>query len=165
METSLHRQLKQQYAGGDGQTEVVCDGYRIDAIDGDELIEIQQASLASIRDKIARLLKSHRVRVVKPIVLRKQLVKCRNRAGKEVARRMSPKQGTLVDLVHELVYVTRVFPHERVRLEVPLVTIEEALSARAANVVAVARTTSCSIASCSTSSTCITFRRRRTCAA
>lgn len=125
METSLHRQLKERYAGDDGQVEVRHGGYRIDAVDGDELIEIQQAPLISIRDKIGKLLKKHRVRVVKPIVVRKQLVKCRNRLGREVSRRMSPKRGTLIDLVHDLVYFTRVFPHERLRLEVPMVTVEE----------------------------------------
>jgi hypothetical protein len=125
METSLHRQLKEQYAGTDGQTEVTCDGYRIDAVDGDELIEVQQASLTAIRDKVGKLLKKHRVRVVKPIVVRKQLVKCRNKAGKEISRRMSPKRGVLLDLVHDLIYFTRVFPHRRLHLEVPLVEVEE----------------------------------------
>ena len=38
---------------------------------------------------------------------------------------MSPKRGSVIDLVHDLVYFTRVFPHERLRLEVPLVTVEE----------------------------------------
>ena len=40
METSLHRQLKALYAGDDGSQEVVCEGYRIDAVRGGELIEI-----------------------------------------------------------------------------------------------------------------------------
>jgi len=125
METSLHRQLKAIYAGDDGRQEVVCEGYRIDAIRGGELIEIQHGSLAAIRDKIRRLLKGHRVRIVKPIVANKLLVKLDKRGGTELDRRRSPKRGTLLNVFDELVYFTRVFPHEQLTLEVVLVDVEE----------------------------------------
>lgn len=125
METSLHRQLKARYAGDDGRQEVVCRGYRIDAVRGDELVEIQHGSLAAIRDKVRRLLRTHRVRVVKPIVANKLLVKLDRRGGAELSRRRSPKRGALLDVFDELVYFTRVFPHERLVLEVVLVDVEE----------------------------------------
>jgi hypothetical protein len=128
METSLHRQLKALYASENApQTEVKLGAYRIDAIRADEtLVEIQHGSLAAIRDKIAALLKQkHRVLVVKPIVATKTIVKLDERGGKPVSRRLSPKRGTILDLFHELIYFTRVFPHERLILEVPLVAVEE----------------------------------------
>jgi len=125
METSLHRQLKEHYAAGSEQTEVVLGDYRIDAIRGKELIEIQHGSLAAIRDKIAELLTSHRVTVVKPIVASKTLVKLDQRGGEVVSRRQSPKRGQLLDLFDEMVYFTRVFPHRRLTLEVALVEVEE----------------------------------------
>ena len=40
METSLHRELKARYASHEDQQEVALDGYRIDALDGGELVEI-----------------------------------------------------------------------------------------------------------------------------
>ncbi len=125
METSLHRQLKLHYAGEDGAVEVVLDGYRIDAVRGDELIEIQHGSLAAIRDKVRKLLKRRRVRLVKPIVVNKVLVKLAERGGAEISRRRSPKRGTVLDLFDELVYFTRVFPHEGLVLEALLVDVEE----------------------------------------
>ncbi len=125
METSLHRQLKAHYAGSEGAQEVVCERYRIDAVCGDELVEIQHGSLAAIRDKIRRLLRKHRVRVVKPIVASKLLVKLDARGGGEVSRRRSPKRGVVLDVFDELVYFTRVFPHQRLTLEVVLVDVEE----------------------------------------
>ncbi|MEX2114756.1 MAG: hypothetical protein WD845_16305 [Pirellulales bacterium] len=125
METSLHRELKRLYAGDDARTEVRLDGFRIDAVCGDELIEIQHGSLAAIRDKVRRLLAKHRVRIVKPIVARKTLVKRTAIDGREVSRRLSPKRGQLLDIFEELVYFTRVFPHRRLTLEVVLVEIEE----------------------------------------
>jgi len=125
METSLHRQLKEHYARDVSQIEVACEGYRIDAIRGSRLIEIQHGSLSAIRDKIAALLENHRVTVVKPIVALKHLVKLDKRGGKVVDRRRSPKRGQLLDVFDELVYFTRVFPHRQLVLEVALVEVEE----------------------------------------
>ena len=65
------------------------------------------------------------MRVVKPIVANKLLVKLDGRGGAELSRRRSPKRGTLLDVFDELVYFTRVFPHERLTLEVVLVDVEE----------------------------------------
>jgi hypothetical protein len=125
-ETSLHRDLKAIYApdGGSARREVRWGNYRIDVVTADELVEIQHGSLAAIRRKVARLLERHRVRVVKPIVVEKRLIK-RQRAGAAISVRRSPKRGTILELFHELVYFVRVFPHPRLTLEVPLVEIEE----------------------------------------
>jgi len=125
METSLHRELKSHYAGRGAQFEVPVGKYRIDVVSRGRLVEIQHGSLAAIRDKVGELLKDHRVLVVKPIVVRKLLVKRTAKGGTVIARRLSPKRGRLLDLFHDLVHFTRIFPHRRLTLEVPLVDIEE----------------------------------------
>ena len=125
METSLHRELKRLCAGDDAQVEVRLGRFRIDAVVGDELVEVQHGPLSAIRDKVRRLLQSHRVRVVKPIVARKLLVMRRKRGGKVVRRRVSPKQGTLLSLFDDLIHFTNVFPHPRLTIDVALVEVEE----------------------------------------
>jgi hypothetical protein len=125
METTLHRQLKQHYATSSALLEQRVGRYRIDVVRGDELVEIQLASLSAIRDKIAALVKDHRVLLVKPIIAAKHLVKRRRAGGRIVSRRRSPKRRTVLDLFEELVHFTRVFPHRRLTLEVLLVEIEE----------------------------------------
>lgn len=125
METSLHRDLKTLYAGQDAQFEVSLGDYRIDVMSGGRLVEIQHGSLAAIRDKVRILLKDYPVVVVKPIVVQKLLVKRADKDGPVTSRRMSPKRGTLLDLFDDLIHFTRVFPHRRLTLEVPLVDIEE----------------------------------------
>ena len=125
METSLHRDLKTLYAGRDAQFEVSLDGYRIDVTSGGRLVEIQHGSLAAIRDKVKTLLNDHSVVVVKPIIVQKRLIKRACKDGPVTGRRVSPKRGTVLDLFDELVHFTRVFPHKRLTLEVPLVDIEE----------------------------------------
>jgi len=125
METSLHRQLKEHYAAADGLVEQRVGRYRIDVVRDGQLIEIQLAPLSSIRDKIAALLKKHDVLVVKPVIVTKHLIKRRRAGGRILHRRRSPKKRTVLDLFEELVHFTRVYPHRRLTLEVPLLEIEE----------------------------------------
>ena len=125
METSLHRDLKRLYGGEDVQFEVPLGAHRIDVVSGGRLVEIQRGSLAAIRDKVRMLLEDHRVIVVKPIIVRKMLVKRVSKDGPVACRRLSPKRGTILDLFEELVHFGRVFPHPRLTLEVPLVDVEE----------------------------------------
>jgi len=125
METSLHRDLKSRYANHQACFEVPLGKYRIDVVSGGRLVEIQHGSLSAIRDKIQNLLDSHRVIVVKPIVVRKTLIKQAAKGGEVIGRRKSPKQGHVLDLFDELVHFTRVFPHRRLTLDVPMVEIEE----------------------------------------
>ena len=125
METSLHRQLKLHYADENAQLEVPLGSFRIDAIDGDWLVEIQHGSLAAIRDKVRSLVESHRVLVVKPLVMTKRLIKRAKKDGRVVDRRKSPKRATWLDLFDELLYFTRVFPHPNLTIEAVMVDIEE----------------------------------------
>jgi hypothetical protein len=127
METSLHRQLKALYAtGAEPRTEVRLGPYRIDALRKNTLVEIQHGSLTAIRDKIARLLSDgHHVLVVKPLIAAKTIVKQDAQGGETISRRLSPKRAGVLDLFHELVYFTRVFPHPKLVLETPLVEVDE----------------------------------------
>lgn len=125
METSLHQQLKAVYAESEMQTEVRVGRYRVDAINNDELIEIQHGSLSAIRSKVSKLLRDHRVRVVKPLIARKLLVKCAGKGKHVIGRRRSPKKGRLSDVFDELIYFRDIFPHPNLSLEVPLVEVEE----------------------------------------
>jgi hypothetical protein len=125
METSLHETLKGRYGDGEDRFEVSLGKYRIDVVSEGRLVEIQVASLAAIRDKIHTLLQDYDVLVVKPIVVQKTLIKRAKEGGPVVSRRRSPKGGTILDLFRELVHFTRVFPHKRLTLEVPMIDIEE----------------------------------------
>jgi hypothetical protein len=125
MESSLHRQLKEHYAGDAAELEVKLGDYRIDVVIGDQLIEIQHGSLAAIRQKVKRLLQDHRVTVIKPIIQRKRIIKQKSRNGPVMSQRWSPKRGEPLHLFDDLVYFTSVFPHANLTLETPLVEIEE----------------------------------------
>ncbi|MBA2113134.1 hypothetical protein [Bremerella alba] len=125
METSLHKALKAHYAGKKAETEVRLGRYIIDAIARGQLIEVQWSGLAAIRDKIRVLCDNHKVRVVKPIVARKKVVRRDKKGGEIVSARYSPKRCDVYSVFEELVHFTNVFPHENLTLEIPLVEIEE----------------------------------------
>ncbi len=126
METSLHRQLKEQFRLPNAEVEVKVGRFRIDVVNDGTLVEIQQSGLSAIRDKVNKLLNDgHRVEVVKPLIARKRLIRLASENGKVVHRRWSPKRATDLSVFDELLYFTRVFPHPNLKLIVPLVEIDE----------------------------------------
>ena len=125
METTLHRQLKEHFAGPKAELEVKLGRYRIDIVDGKRLIEVQHSGLSSIRDKTKDLLRKHPVEVIKPLIARKRLIKLDEKDGNVISSRWSPKKCTRLDVFNELMYFTRVFPHRRLTMRIPLIEIEE----------------------------------------
>ncbi len=125
METSLHSTLKGVYADGAPQTEVRVGRYRIDVIAFGELVEIQHSRLSKLRRKLQALLKEHRVRVVKPLVREKLIVKLDEPDGPVTSRRRSPKKGNILDIFDELPALRGIFPHPGLALEAVLVDVEE----------------------------------------
>ncbi len=101
-------------------------GFRIDAVAPDgSLVEVQSGSLGPLRGKLSRLLIEHRVRVVKPVVATKRVVKRLRRDGKDLSCRLSPKRGGAIDVFDDLVGVIRLFPHPNLRIDVVEVAIDE----------------------------------------
>jgi len=122
LETTLHRQLKARHGPEfGGRIEVVVGGFRIDAVDADgTLIEVQSAALGPLRGKLARLLPDYRVRVVKPVVVSRRIVRRDGRSA-----RQSPRRGALLDAFDDLVGLARLFPHPNLRIDVVAVAIDE----------------------------------------
>jgi hypothetical protein len=127
METSLHRTLKERYAtGGSGRPEVVVEHFRVDAVDeAGRLVEVQSGPLGPLRGKLRRLLPEHRIRIVKPVVLKRRVVRKSRREGPALSARFSPKRGALLDVFDDLIGMVRVFPHFNLEIEVLGVAIEE----------------------------------------
>jgi len=126
METTLHRQLKQAFAGPKSKFEQRLGRYRIDVVTGRRLIEIQHSSLAAIARKTEDLLqKKHRLDVIKPLVIRKRLIKLDGPEGMIIDQRWSPYRGSVLDIFDELMAFRRVFPHPKLRVIVPLLDVEE----------------------------------------
>lgn len=125
-EQTLHEQLKKYYARETGEVETPLGDYRVDVIRGDLLIEIQTKSFSSIRDKLGKLVKAHRVRLVHPVPYQKWVVRL-DRKETQVGRRKSPKRGRIEEVFRELVYMPKLLSDPNFELEVALVNMEEFL--------------------------------------
>ncbi len=130
MESTLHRQLKALYGGASGEQEVRVGDYWIDAVVRGRLIEIQRASLSAIRPKIAALLQSHRVTIVKPLAARTFIVRRESPNGEIVSSRYSPVRRSILHVFEELVHFGEVFPHPRLTFEIVMIEQEEHRVAR-----------------------------------
>jgi hypothetical protein len=124
-EKPLHASLKQWYAQPDDQFEVTVDGFVIDIVRGDLLLEIQTRNLGSIKSKLNRLTQSHRIRVIYPIPQEKQIVKLARNARSKMTRRKSPRRGRIEDLFWEMVSFPQLLAHPNFSLEVLMIREEE----------------------------------------
>jgi hypothetical protein len=124
-ETPLHASLKQWCARDGDRLEVPVDGFVIDLVRDDSLVEIQTRGFSSMKRKLTALLDlGHRVRIVHPIAARKWIVKL-GADGEEIDRRRSPKHGDYVDVFGELVSFPALVTHPSLTIEVLLTHEEE----------------------------------------
>lgn len=123
-EKPLHASLKQWYAQPGDRFEVPVDGFVIDIVRDNVLLEIQTRHFGAIKSKLATLVSSHQVRLIYPIAQEKWIVQSSATAGCFSTRRKSPKRGRVEDLFRELVAIPRLLSHQNFSLEV-LMTREE----------------------------------------
>src|SRR3954447_9536630 len=124
-EKPLHASLKQWYARPGDRFEVPVDGFVIDIVRDDLLIEIQTRNFSSIKSKLNKLARSHQVRLIYPIVQEKWIVRLQHYSCRAPIRRRSPKRGQLEDLFWELVSIPQLLSNPNFSLEILLIKQEE----------------------------------------
>ncbi len=124
-EKPLHASLKEWYALTGDRLEVPVDGFVIDLVRDDLLVEIQTRGFSSMKHKVTSLLdEGHRIRIIHPIALDRWIVKV-DGDGTVVSRRRSPKHGDPTDLFAELVSFPELLARPALQLEVVMTTEEE----------------------------------------
>ena len=123
-ENSLHAALKGWYGRPGDRFEVSVDGFVIDIVRDDLLIEIQTRHLYALRPKLAALLPRHPVRLVHPIPREKWIVRV-DANDAPLSRRKSPKRGSVLHLFDELVRLPTLLAHPNLTLEALLTRQEE----------------------------------------
>jgi len=124
-EYSLHSEVKAWYSALGDELEVkVNDGFVIDVLRDNLLIEIQTRNFSAIEKKLNRLVVDNRVRLVYPIAKLKWIVYV-SKLGDVVSRRKSPKRGKLIDLFYELVHLSYLVKNKNFSFEVLLIEEEE----------------------------------------
>jgi len=124
-EGPLHAALKAWYAQPGDALEVPVDGYIIDIVRGDVLIEIQTRGFTALKDKLAALTRTHPVRLVYPIAQEKWIVKLAEDGESALSRRKSPKRGSIEQIFDELVRIPDMLAQPNFTLEVVFIHEEE----------------------------------------
>lgn len=123
-EGSLHAALKEALSRPADEFEVSLDGYVIDIVRGDLLIEIQTRHLYALRPKLRRLLDHHPIQLVHPIPAQKWILR-ETATGDFISRRKSPKRGRAIDLFKEAVRVPGLLAHPNLALRIMLTQEDE----------------------------------------
>ncbi len=124
-ENPLHAALKEWYAGPNDRLEVSVDGFIIDVVQGDFLVEIQTRNFSAIKRKLVKLTAHHPVRLVYPIAREKWIVRLAGDGHSQLGRRKSPKRGTLEQVFGELVSFPQLLSSPNFSLEVLFIQEEE----------------------------------------
>ena len=124
-EWSLHADLKKFYQSEGAQLEVEVGGFIIDVVQNDLLIEIQTRSFRSIKNKLRKLMKEHRVRLVHPIAIKKTVIRESLDGETVIGRRQSPKKMGPQNIFEELVSIPSLIHHQNFSIEVLLIEEEE----------------------------------------
>lgn len=120
----MHAALKEAYLPEGGSLEVLVEGYIVDILGPEGIVEIQTSGLSRLAVKLEALLPVCPVKVVLPIVARKWITLV-DEDGAVVRRRRSPKLGKLLDMFQELTALARFVTREGFTLEVAFVDVEE----------------------------------------
>ena len=123
-EKSLHAGIKAWYGRQDDQFEVEVDGFVIDIVRGEQLVEIQTRHLYAMKRKLTKLLDRHPIHVLHPIPQEKWIVR-QTAEGEPVSRRKSPKRGQVLNIFDELVRIPHLLPHPNLTIGVLLTQQEE----------------------------------------
>jgi hypothetical protein len=125
-EGSLHAALKARYAATipGARVEAAVDGFVVDVVGDDELVEIQTASFGSASRKLGQLVATHRVVLVHPVPIERWLVRV-DADGTVLGRRRSPKRGSALDVFDELVHIPALLAHHNFRIELLLTREDE----------------------------------------
>ena len=124
-EKSLHADLKRWYARPGDRIEVLVDGFVIDIVRGDLLIEIQTRNFSALKQKLARLTAQHPVRLVYPIAQERWIVKLAGDEQGILSHRKSPHRGGFTELFKELVSFPQLLAQPNFSLEALLIREEE----------------------------------------
>jgi hypothetical protein len=129
-EGPLHRDIKAHYrarleaAAQPVQEEVPVGTFVADLLAGNQIVEVQTGKLGKLRRKLDALLDGYRLLVVYPVAVHRYLVKLSPDADGTFQRRRSPRHGSRLTLLDELVSIPDLLSHPNFELDVLLIEEE-----------------------------------------
>jgi len=123
-ENNLHAALIQWVSKTGDKFEENIDGYIIDIMRGDLIIEVQIKKFNALKEKIQHLCLSHKFQIIHPIYKHKWIIK-EEADGEIISQRKSPKRGRVEELFGELIRTPTILMQTNLSICVLLVDINE----------------------------------------
>ncbi|MDR2490890.1 MAG: hypothetical protein LBD20_05755 [Spirochaetaceae bacterium] len=124
-ESTLHRELKLLDGAYTGKTEVECGGFVCDAYrDTSTIVEVQLGSFAPLAKKIDVLCETHRLVVVHPIVVKKE-IHLFDVNQNLVSKKWSSRRGSEWDVFRALLHAPLLPLNVNLTIELALVDVVE----------------------------------------
>jgi hypothetical protein len=124
-EKPLHASLKEWHAQPGDRFEIPIDGFIVDIVRGDLLVEVQTRNFSAIKRKLATLTAHYPVRLVYPVAREKWIVRLTEDGRNQLSRRKSPKRGGFEHIFEELVHIPKLLSSPNFSLDVLLIQEEE----------------------------------------
>lgn len=123
-EGALHAALREWYRRPGDRLEQEIDGYVIDLVRGETLVEFQTGGFAPLRQKLDRLTADRVVRLVAPVAATRRIVRLSD-GGEVLSSRRSPRRGRVEDVFARLVSFPALLCRPTFELEVVVTHQEE----------------------------------------
>ncbi|HEY9077032.1 MAG TPA: hypothetical protein VIO61_10900 [Anaerolineaceae bacterium] len=120
-ESELHSALKSFCAQPGDRFEVNVEGYFVDVLRGNLLIEIQTGSFHHLKPKLFALLENHPIRIVYPIAVGRWIEKRSAEDNQLIERRKSPKIGRIEQIFTEMDSFPGLILHPNLEIQVVLI--------------------------------------------
>ncbi len=124
-EKTLHAVLKNYFEPDKTRHEIKIGTYYADIFTKEEIIEIQTRHFNKLRNKLTYFLDIYPVTIVYPIPYQKWVYWIDEESGEVSGGRRSPKKGNIYEAFLELYKIKSFLTHERLRVCLVLVDIEE----------------------------------------
>jgi len=124
-ESSMHASLKAYIEPDESKYEVAHNGYIVDILRDDGVVEIQTGTFGSMKKKLAALLQCGYVTIVYPVAREKRVYWQDMDTGEISGGKLSPKHAQSCEIFKELRWIREHLWHENLRLRI--ITIESAV--------------------------------------
>lgn len=123
-ERTLHQYLKYYFCPDSKYHEQKCNGYIIDILKNNEIIEIQTGSFNAMRKKLDCLLEKYPITIVYPIINQKQVYNLDDN-GELINNKKSPKKEHPLKIGKELYKINYLLNHPNLKFICAVVNIDE----------------------------------------
>ncbi len=124
-ESSMHASLKAYIEPDESKYETAYNGYIVDILRDDGVVEIQTGSFGSMKKKLAALLECGYVTIVYPVAQLKRIYWQDMDTGELTGGRISPKRAQPCEIFKELRWLPGLIWHKNLRIRI--ITVETAV--------------------------------------